>query len=73
MKLSLPPKLVEKTSLGPHYLAFVKFSFPVTCLMMPSYVETGRSHRETLQTTLLTWDFIYLFIYFEEANLLFVS
>jgi hypothetical protein len=34
MKLSLPPKLVKKSNLGPKlYLVFVKFSFPVTCLM----------------------------------------
>ncbi len=26
-------KIGGKTSLGPSYLAFVKFSFPVTCLM----------------------------------------
>jgi hypothetical protein len=44
MKLSLPPKLVEKlVCLGPSYFPFVKFSFPVTRLM-PYYAETGRSH-----------------------------
>jgi hypothetical protein len=42
-------------NLGPCYFAFVKFSFPVTCLMA-YYAETGRSHppnRKTLQKTLL--------------------
>jgi hypothetical protein len=42
MKLGLPPKLVEKTSLGPSYFPFVNFLFPVTRLM-PYYAETGRS------------------------------
>jgi hypothetical protein len=36
-KVSLPPKLVEKLS-----FRFVKFSFPVACLM-PYYVETGQA------------------------------
>jgi hypothetical protein len=42
MKLSLPPKLVGKTRLGPSYFLFVKFSIPVTRLM-PYYAEAGRS------------------------------
>jgi hypothetical protein len=39
MKLSLQPKLVGKTRLGPSYFRFVKFSFPVMRLM-PYYAET---------------------------------
>jgi hypothetical protein len=35
-------KIGGKTSLGPSYFLFVKFSFPVTRLM-PYYAETGRS------------------------------
>jgi len=45
MKLSLPPKLVEKTSLGlgpSYYFLLLKFSFLVTRLMA-YYAETGRS------------------------------
>jgi hypothetical protein len=47
MKLSLPPKLVEKTRLGP----FCKISFPVTHLM-PYYAETGHT-RPLNRVTLL--------------------
>jgi hypothetical protein len=39
MKLSLLPKLVEKTSLGSNYFILVKISFRVTHLM-PYYAET---------------------------------
>jgi hypothetical protein len=35
-------KIGGKTSLGPGYFLFVKFSFPVMHLM-PYYAETGRS------------------------------
>jgi hypothetical protein len=35
-------KIDEKTSLGPNYFCFVKFSFPVTHLM-PYYAKTGCS------------------------------
>ncbi len=55
MKLSLPSKLVEKTSLSLNYFVFVKFSIPVTCLM-PCYAETSCSCRPncvTLKMTLL--------------------
>jgi len=41
MKLSLPPKLVEKLVWVPVIL-FCKISFPVTH-QMPYYAETGRS------------------------------
>jgi hypothetical protein len=41
IKLSLPPKLVEKLVWVPVIL-FCKISFPVTHLM-PYYAETGRS------------------------------
>ncbi len=41
MKLSLPPKLMEKLVWVP-VIGFVKVSFPVTHLM-PYYAETGRS------------------------------
>jgi hypothetical protein len=54
MKLSLPPKLVEKLVWVPVNL-FCKISFPVTHLM-PYYAETGRSrppNRLTLPITLL--------------------
>jgi hypothetical protein len=33
----------KKTSLGPSYFILIKFSFPVTHLML-YYAETGRSH-----------------------------
>ncbi len=48
-------KIGGKTSLGPSYFVFVKFSFPVTRLM-PYYAETGHSHppnRVTLWITLM--------------------
>jgi hypothetical protein len=54
MKLSLPPKLVEKLVWVPVIL-LSKTSFPVTRLM-PNYVETGRSHplnHDILQITLI--------------------
>jgi len=35
-------KIGGKTSLGPSYFLFVKFSFPVMCLM-PYYAETDCS------------------------------
>jgi len=54
MKLSLPPKLVEKLVWVPVIL-FCKISFPVTHLM-PYYAKTGRSHpllnRLTVRITL---------------------
>jgi hypothetical protein len=54
MKLSLPPKIGGKTSLGPSYLfPFVKFSFPVTRLM-PSIMLKLAVHRLTLQITLIS-------------------
>jgi hypothetical protein len=55
MKLSLPPKSVEKPKFGSQLFLFVKFSFPVKRLM-PYYAETGRSrppNRLTLRITLL--------------------
>ncbi len=55
MKLSSPPKLVEKLVWVPVIL-FCKISFPVTCLM-PYYAKTGRSrppNRLTLRITLLS-------------------
>jgi len=52
MKLSLPPKLLEKLNqFGSLLFRFVKFSFSISCLMA-YYAETGRSHppnRKTLQ------------------------
>jgi hypothetical protein len=43
MKLSLPPKLVEKKLVWVSVIfRFCKISFPVTHLM-PYYAETGRS------------------------------
>jgi hypothetical protein len=35
-------KIGRKTSLGPNYFVFLKFSFPVTHVM-PYYAETGGS------------------------------
>jgi hypothetical protein len=35
MKLSLPPKLVEKLVWVPVISFFVKFSFPITSCLMP--------------------------------------
>jgi hypothetical protein len=62
MKLSLPPpKLLEKLVLSFELFRFVKFSFPVTCLM-PYYVETGCSHPancRTLQLTLLVRSYFF--------------
>jgi hypothetical protein len=52
-------KIDGKASLGPSYLVFVKFSFPVTHLM-PYYAETGCSpppNCETLQITLFYSEF----------------
>jgi hypothetical protein len=53
MKLSLPPRLVEKLVWFPLF-CFLKFSFPVARLM-PHYVETGflRPNRESLWIVLL--------------------
>jgi hypothetical protein len=54
MKLSLPPKLVEKL-VWVSVISFYKISFPVKHLMA-YYAETGRSrppNRLTLRTTLL--------------------
>jgi len=43
-------KFGGKTSLGPSYFPFVKFSFPVTRLM-PYYADTGWSRPPTLTLT----------------------
>jgi len=43
MKLSLPPKLVEKTIVWVSVISFCKISFPVTRLMPYYYAETGKS------------------------------
>jgi hypothetical protein len=54
-------KIGGKTILGPSYFPFVKFSFPVKCLM-PYYAETGCSYppdRLTLRITLL-------YVYFQK-------
>jgi hypothetical protein len=54
MKLSLPPKLMEKLLLVP-IISFCKISFAVTHLMS-YHAETGRSgahNRLTLRITLL--------------------
>jgi len=42
-KIQLTAKIGGKTCLDPSLCRFVKFSFPVNRLMMPCYVETGRS------------------------------
>ncbi len=58
MKLSLPPKLVEKLVCVP-FILFCKFSFPVKRLM-PYYAETGRSrplNHEALPFTLFGINF----------------
>jgi hypothetical protein len=52
MKLSLPPKLVEKLVWVP-VIPSVKFSFPVMRLM-PYYAETGSSRPPNRQTLGIT-------------------
>ncbi len=52
MKLSLPPKLVEKL-VCVRVISFCKISIPITCLM-PYYAETGRSRPLNRLTLLIT-------------------
>jgi len=51
MKVSLPPKLVEKLVWVP-VISFCKISFPVTHLI-PYYAGTGRSRPLALRITLI--------------------